>query len=1064
MKKNKNIDIRLLFFFTFSFLCAGNHCMAQQVLGANPNIDAGFENQSAGNLTATNPPVSTAFWSFVSSGNNQNRLISSSGGYGGPKFLSAGKTNPTTNTSTTINSNIVSTNSFLASTKYIIQFFYKQNTGIPDPASFVFISADGTSPNRVSTPISLGTPSVWTKYVTTVTTAATIQTTSGTTGINIKITGLADGTNTAVVDVDNFVVYPADNQTTPVQDNTAPESPLSGTVINSGTAFINLNWDPPAGGIDGGGYLVVRYTSDPTGEPAPLANAVYATNNTIGSGTVVYIGSSASFNNTGLSTNSTYYYSVYTVDKAFNYSEPIIVSGTTSIVAARNYYINQTEGNDTNPGTLALPWKNLTRINGENILPGSTIFLKAGEVWTGQRLKFSGSGTVSNLIKIDQYGAAAGIAKPLLAGNGITGEGVVYLYNQSYIEINNLEITNAPNGPINSDFFVGINNGVTNNNPLGADRRGVMVAIDNYGTANHIYCKNLDIHHIKGQLGNGSTTVNGAIPKRTGGIYFAVLDLLEQTSTNSRFNDILIDSCTIAYCENIGLAFDNEWNVYYPGGALSSITADVTEYNNWYRRRFTNITIRNNVIHHIGKNAMIIRCTDETGLIERNLCYETAVGTTGNTMFTARAKGTIFQYNEGYYNRSTTQNVDPGNIDGSLYDADFGSVGIIFQYSYSHQNSEGLYWGCNTRGGANNTSGIPDPGDIGCTVRYNISQNDFGDKIFFNYPSAGNEVYNNVFYISAGSRGNIIHENSGNNHTYNFYNNIIYNNSTTEKYAFGSGTGIQNRTISNNIFYGQHPLTEPEDPFKLISDPLFVNPGAGATGLTTVTGYKLNTGSPAIGSGKVVNNNGGYDYFGNIIPTLLAPNRGVFEGTGIVLPVWLFNFKVSKQQNAALLLWSTSTEQNSSHFDIERSIDGSHFIKVGSVSAAGNASHLKSYQFKDLEPVTGRNYYRLCSIDFNGEKKYSAIQWLDFSGKLSLYIYPNPAKEMLTLKSSLSLSIPVLAEVLDASGHFIQSFKGNLESPIHIPVSGLANGIYFLKVLELSTFKILDCPFFIKTN
>ena len=131
-----------------------------------------------------------------------------------------------------------------------------------------------------------------------------------------------------------------------------------------------------------------------------------------------------------------------------------------------------------------------------------------------------------------------------------------------------------------------------------------------------------------------------------------------------------------------------------------------------------------------------------------------------------------------------------------MYDADFGSVGIVFQYSYSHDNSEGLYWGCNTRGSANNTSGAPDPGDTAVTVRYNISQNDKGDLIFFNYPSAGNKIYNNVFYIGSNLSPNIIHESSS-QHTYEFYNNIIYNLSPTADYALKDVN--QTRIISNNL-------------------------------------------------------------------------------------------------------------------------------------------------------------------------------------------------------------------------------------------------------------------------
>ncbi|MDI1317038.1 MAG: hypothetical protein PSU83_07020, partial [Flavobacterium sp.] len=595
-----------------------------------------------------------------------------------------------------------------------------------------------------------------------------------------------------------------------------------------------------------------------------------------------------------------------------------------NFIFSANYYIDSVAGIDSNNGTsISTAWKNISMLNLLTITAGSNVYLKCGSVWDGQQLKFIGSGTALNPIVINRYGTGT---NPILNGNGLVGEGVVYLYNQEYIEINNLEITNYPilsvfaintdysinqivyNGlnaykvttagttglsesaPTNTSgtslsgsvtfsfycnltnasypdnlFFTGISDGTLNNNPLGADRRGVMVAIDGYGTANHVYLNNLNIHHIKGQLGNSNFAINNAITKRTGGIYFSVLGFTESITNKSRFNDIQISGCNISYSENIGLAFDNEWKVYYPGS---------TEYTNWFDRRFTNIHILNNVIHHIGKNAMIIRCTDQTGLIENNTCYETALGTTGNTIFTARAKGTVFQYNEGYFNRATTQTVNPGNVDGSMYDPDFGSIGIIFQYSYSHDNSEGIYWGCNTRGSANNTSGIPDPEDVGCTLRYCISQNDKGDLVFLNYSSAGNEIYNNVFYIKSGLRPNIIHENSGNNHTYNFFNNIIYN-AGTGGYAFA--TIGQNRTIENNIFYGNHPSDEPTDINKLILNPLLVNPGNGLVGITTLDGYKLNSNSPAISSGKLISNNGGVDYYGNLVSSINIPSRGMHE-------------------------------------------------------------------------------------------------------------------------------------------------------------------------------------------
>jgi hypothetical protein len=1034
--------------FSISALLWSNSAAAQQIVGSFPNMDGGYEGQTVGAIStvANSSSPSASNWTrSAATGTSTIRNIVAVGSRTGNNFLSINSsgTGTVVALSPSVNSGAI-----IGNNPYTIQFYYRATDVTTLPNTQITVGASNASGTQITAtnyaPNAATNNANWLKSTTTVTAANAATPTTGFSAL--RIAGSAS-TNAKGIDIDDWVMYAGTTDIDP------PSNPGAAATANPSGSTIDLSWGAAAD-VDGGGYIVVRYTSNPVTEPNPNLNGMYKVGNAIGNGTVVYIAQSLGFIDNGLSNNTTYYYRIYTVDKAFNYSSAVVASGITSTLPATiKYYIDANAGNDLNTGTIGAPWQNISKLNTQTLIAGAQVYLKCGSVWTGQRLKFLGSGTNARPIVIDKYGTGA---TPLLAGNGLTGDAVVYLYNQQHIEINNLEITNSPNGPVNGDFFVGLFQNGTN--PLGADRRGVMVAIDNFGTANHIYLNNLNIHHIKGQLGNGNTAVNGAIPKRTGGIYFTVLGAIEQTATKSRFNDVLIDSCTIAYSENTGLAFDNEWNVYYPGGQFSAVAADVTEYNNWFDRRYSNVKVSNNVIHHIGKNAMIIRCTDETGLIERNVCYETALGTTGNTIFTARAKGTILQYNEGYFNRATTQTVDPGNIDGSLYDPDFGSVGIIFQYSYSHDNSQGLYWGCNTRGANNNTTGIPDPGDVGCTARYNISQNDLGDLVYFNYSSAGNEIYNNVFYTKAGLSPNIIHENSGNAHTYNFRNNIIYNlsNATSgASYAFGTGPSTQNRTVQNNLFYGSHPASEPSDINKIITNPIFVNPGSGGIGLGSVLGYKLQTGSPAIASGYVITNNGWYDYFGNIVPTASAPNRGFFEGAGVVMPVSLFNFRVTQQLNNADVLWSTYTEQNSSHFEIERSKNANNFKKIGSVTAAGNSVSEKSYLFKDNEPEIGKNYYRLRSVDLDGKSEYSEVRSANFSGKFSITVSPNPAGVNATLKSFSPAKIPVTILVADASGCVVLSIQGNLDSPIQIPLSTLAKGIYFLKVVNRSNYQVL---------
>ena len=243
---------------------------------------------------------------------------------------------------------------------------------------------------------------------------------------------------------------------------------------------------------------------------------------------------------------------------------------------------------------------------------------------------------------------------------------------------------------------------------------------------------------------------------------------------------------------------------------------------------------------------------------------------------------------------------------------------------------------------------------------------------------------------------------------------------------------------------------------------MFVNPGSGTFGINSVSGYKLKTGSPAIASGLSIVNNGGFDYFGNVVLPTTSPNRGFFEGVGSVLPVRLANFDVFQQKNTAEVLWATHAEQNSSHFEIERSRNSNYFKKIGQIGAAGFSSNIKTYRFTDKAPETGKNYYRLRSVDLNGESKYSEIRMVNFSGSFSINVGPNPAQANTTLKAISPAEIPVMIILSDATGREALSMFGNLNAPIQIPLSKLAIGYYVLKVISRTTNEILHEQLFIK--
>jgi hypothetical protein len=493
----------------------------------------------------------------------------------------------------------------------------------------------------------------------------------------------------------------------------------------------------------------------------------------------------------------------------------MLMTALTLSLQAATYYVDSVAGNDSSNGTsLATPWKTLTKVNTPTFQPGDQILFKANGIWVGQ-LTPKGSGNAGSPIKIDMYGTGS---KPLIAAGSLAGKGALYFYNQEYWEVSSLELTHDAGAE--------------------GDRRGVQIAAKNFGTVDHFVLRDLYIHHIDGII----DSTNEA--KRTGGINIRCTG----DTTATRFNDILIENCIISACDGSGISTET-YATDYPGTT------------NWDIRKFTNLIIRGNTINDISKNAMIIRMTDESCLVEYNLCYDTAFrALTGNTIFSRSARGTVFQYNEGYLNRTT-------DFDGCLYDADIDSPGCIFQYSYSHDNNHGLFW---------NMYGNDDADII---VRYNISQNDKGALIRLTSEAGDTQIYNNVFYIPSHLSPKIIWESDSTvtpARNFYYYNNIFYNLSPTATYDYG-GDIHYNRFFSHNVFYGNHPSGEPTDLNKLTSDPKFVSPGTGGIGLDTVGGYKLQANSPCIDSGLSVAGNGGQDYWGNSVPCNGITDRGAHE-------------------------------------------------------------------------------------------------------------------------------------------------------------------------------------------
>jgi hypothetical protein len=485
---------------------------------------------------------------------------------------------------------------------------------------------------------------------------------------------------------------------------------------------------------------------------------------------------------------------------------------------AATYYVDCNAGNDGNAGTSSsAAWKTLTPVNAKVFAPGDSLLLIMGCTWTGT-LQPGGSGANGNTITINEYGTPS--TMPHIEGGGATE--AVLLSGQQYWDINNLEVSNQTSTP-------GL-------------QRGVRVIAT--GVSNHIHLIGLNVHNVDGQLGADAAS------KNTGGIGFE-----SSGGAGASFDDILIQNCTVNDTDDSGIYLDAD-------------SGTAPESSNWAQAKWNNVVIEGNQISDIGKNAVIVRSSD-TPIIQNNVINGSSTRLHGNAIYTIGTLNAVIQFNE-IYNTALT---GYAGLEDAAIDPDNDSNGTLVQYNYSHNNA----------GGMANPNMIPGAGNYcdGTIIRYNISQDDVNQIIQFSGAATNTHIYNNTIYIGSGLSPTIFgaHLWGGtggwaNNTTYS--NNIVYNVGTGT-YDLGGST---NNTFDANLFYGTHPSSEPSDPNKLTSNPLLQDPGSGGTGISTVGGYQLESGSPAIASGVIISNNGGRDFFGTTLP-VTAPDRGAAQSAPV---------------------------------------------------------------------------------------------------------------------------------------------------------------------------------------
>lgn len=122
----------------------------------------------------------------------------------------------------------------------------------------------------------------------------------------------------------------------------------------------------------------------------------------------------------------------------------LLLSVFTNLYSQTEFYVSPT-GSDTNPGTLELPWKTVSKA-ANTLTAGQTAYVKAGTYTGGVSVR--NSGTAGNYITLMAYPGE----QPILDGQGGSST-MMNLGGQSYIKISGFKMQNA---------YIGISGGKSN--------------------------------------------------------------------------------------------------------------------------------------------------------------------------------------------------------------------------------------------------------------------------------------------------------------------------------------------------------------------------------------------------------------------------------------------------------------------------------------------------------------------------------------------------------------------------------------------------------------------------
>lgn len=198
-------------------------------------------------------------------------------------------------------------------------------------------------------------------------------------------------------------------------------------------------------------------------------------------------------------------------------------------------------------------------------------------------------------------------------------------------------------------------------------------------------------------------------------------------------------------------------------------------------------------------------------------------------------------------------------------------------------------------------------------------------------------------------------------------------------------------------------------------------------------------------------------YVAGINPLISAPNASQGNGqtqndnsttsltvvAGGPLPVKLDYVQGTMNNCVAQVSWKASLELNVKHYELQYSQDGRSFNTVSTVTPSGVGFRYTS----NHTPATGTAFYRLKSVDLDGQTEFSSVVRLESKcGKVGSTVFPNPVRGALNIQLFDFNGSRASGQLFSQSGQLMNTIQ--LRTGLNqLDCSRLAPGVYLLKVL-----------------